>query len=176
MTAILPTADDLRDLAAYGALMGACARPGAILDLPEPGMGSIIQTLLDRETRVYVQEPELMPTVLQAGAILAELPEADHVLFGRAFTPSMLSTVAVGSDLYPDGGANVFLPARLHTGAKLRLSGPGIKGARDVQIDLPPVVWDIRAKAARYPMGFELWLIDGAEVLGIPRSTEVEVL
>jgi len=176
MTTIAPTPDDLRDLAAYQALMGACARPGTIHALPEPGMGAIIQTLLDRETRVFVQEPELMPAVLKTGAILAELPEADHVLFGRAFAPSILAEVAVGSDLYPDEGANVFLPAALNVGQRLRLSGPGIKDAREVQVNVPTELWDIRAKAARYPMGFELWLIDGAEVLGIPRSTQVEVL
>ena len=28
----------------------------------------------------------------------------------------------------------------------------------------------------RYPMGFEIFLVDGARILGVPRSTVVEVL
>lgn len=173
---IAPTQDDLRDLAAYDALMGALARPGHVTQLPEPGMGSIIATLLDRETQVYVQEPELMPTVLRTGAIIAELPDADHVLFGRGFAPAMLSELAAGSDLYPDDGASAFIPARIGEGARLRLSGPGINGSVEVQIDLPVETWARRAEAMRYPMGFELFVIDGAQVLGLPRSTSIEVL
>ena len=176
MAEIAPTAEDLADLAAYDALMWALSRPGEVRVLPEPGMGSIIAALLDRECRVHVQEPELMPAVLNTGAIIAELGEADHVLMGRAFAPAMLADLAMGSDLYPDEGASVFLPARIGQGQALRLSGPGIEGSVECRIDLPPETWTIRARAMRYPMGFELFLVDGDRVLALPRSTSIEVL
>ncbi|WP_368518087.1 phosphonate C-P lyase system protein PhnH [Rhizobium sp.] len=34
----------------------------------------------------------------------------------------------------------------------------------------------MRAKAIRYPLGWDLYLVDGRRLLGIPRSTTIEVL
>lgn len=176
MAEIAPTPDDLRDLATYQSLMWALSRPGVIKPLPEPGMPAIIATLLDRETRVYVQEPALMQAVLATGAIIAELEEADHVLFGRAFTPEMLRGVQLGSDLYPDDGASVFLPARFGTGQRLRLRGPGIETTCEVTVQAPVGLWETRAAIMRYPMGCELFLIDDDQIMALPRSTSIEVL
>lgn len=173
----LPTAEETRANAGFAALMGALARPGQILTLPEPGEGAVIAALLDRECRVHVADPLLMPQVLATGAEIAPVEAADHVFAGVLHALEALKGVQVGSDLYPDAGATVVLRATLDSGPALRLSGPGIDGSTEARIGgLPEGFWPFRAARARYPMGFEVFFIDGDRVLGLPRSTHVEVL
>ncbi|MEC8196995.1 MAG: phosphonate C-P lyase system protein PhnH, partial [Pseudomonadota bacterium] len=67
--------------------------------------------------------------------------------------------------------------AALDQGANLRLTGPGIETTLEVAVgSLPVGFWELRRQRIRYPMGFDLFLVDGDRVLGVPRSTQVEVL
>ena len=59
---------------------------------------------------------------------------------------------------------------------RMRFTGPGIDGARDMMIALPPEFWAMRERLCAYPEGFDLLLVDGRAVIGIPRSTQIEVL
>ena len=63
-----------------------------------------------------------------------------------------------------------------HGGQRLRLSGPGIEGTREVTLDLAPQFWAERERLCAYPAGFDLVLVDDRAVIAIPRSTKVEVL
>ncbi|MEC8040984.1 MAG: hypothetical protein VX181_09800, partial [Pseudomonadota bacterium] len=83
MTAIpIPSETERRSNQAFDALLTALSRPGLIQRLPQPGEASIIEALLDRECRVFCADPLLMPMVLATGAIVADLPAADHVFAG----------------------------------------------------------------------------------------------
>ena len=65
--------------------------------------------------------------------------------------------------------------AQLTQGETLELSGPGIEQSRLLQIGgLPGGFWQLRRSLIRYPMGFDLLLVDGDCLVGIPRSTCVE--
>jgi alpha-D-ribose 1-methylphosphonate 5-triphosphate synthase subunit PhnH len=67
--------------------------------------------------------------------------------------------------------------ARFGTGQRLRLTGPGIETFAEVALDgIAPAFWAMRAALCRYPAGFDLFLICGAQVIGLPRSTTIEVL
>jgi len=170
-----PSLAETRDNAAFEALLWALSRPGLPRDLPETGEGSIITALLDRECLVYSADPLLMPEIMRSGAQLADIERADHVFFGAMSTSEPLADVAIGSDYYPDDGATVVLRATIGSGPALRLTGPGIDGAVTLRLGgLPNGFWKERAARLRYPMGFDLFFIDGACVVGIPRSTTVE--
>jgi alpha-D-ribose 1-methylphosphonate 5-triphosphate synthase subunit PhnH len=172
-----PSADETRDNACFDALLWALSRPGLPRTLPEPGERSIIAALLDRECRAYAADPLLVSEIMRTGAEIAELGAADHVFLGALGSNAALGDIAIGSDLYPDDGASVIIRAKLGEGAHLRLTGPGINEQVSVQISgLPEGFWDARAARIRYPVGFDLFLLDGAQVLGIPRSTKVETL
>jgi alpha-D-ribose 1-methylphosphonate 5-triphosphate synthase subunit PhnH len=58
----------------------------------------------------------------------------------------------------------------------VRLSGPGVDGTLDVTLGISPGFWAMRAMLCAYPEGFDMLLVDGRSVIGIPRSTLVEVL
>lgn len=178
MTAIpIPSAEESRSNHAFDALLTALSRPGLIQTLPQPGEAPIIEALLDRECRVFCADPLLMPMVLATGAIVADLPAADHVFAGVLQDLDVANGLDLGSDLYPDDGAILVVRAVLGQGPKLRLTGPGIETAVEITVGgLPAGFWDLRRQRIRYPMGFDLFLVDGDRVLGVPRSTQVEVL
>lgn len=177
LSAPIPSVEETRANQAFDALLGSLSRPGQIRELPKAGEASIIEALLDRECRVFCADPTLMPQVLESGAMVADLPEADHVFLGTMQNAESLLSVSQGSDLYPDDGATVVVRAVLGAGPKVRLSGPGIQTHQDVSVSgLPNGFWQLRQDLIRYPMGFDLFFVDGDQVLGVPRSTKVEEL
>ena len=174
---VAPSPEETRANQTYAALLWALSRPGQIKELPCAGEVCIIECLIDRETRVHCAEPDLMSALLRTGAELVTLPQADHVFLGICERAEVLKDVAQGSDLYPDAGATLVIRAKLHQGRKLRLTGPGVDGSLTLTIDgLPDGFWTLRAQVMRYPMGFDIFLIDGARIVGLPRSCAVEVL
>ncbi len=175
MTAVpIPDAFEARTNATFEALMSALSRPGTLHPLPTPGMAGIAEALVDRECRVYTDDPTLAATIANFGAALVPVAEADHC-FASHPTPGILAQVAVGSALYPDAGATVIITATHGTGQRLRLTGPGIETYTDVILGGVADIWPQRAQN-RYPAGFDLFLICGGQVMGLPRSTQIEVL
>lgn len=173
----VPSPAETRDNQTFSALLWALSRPGLMRNLPQAGEDVIVSALLDRECRAYSADPLLIPQIMRSGAELADIERADHVFLGAMTGPDLLARVPVGSDLYPDDGATVIARVTFGTGPELRLTGPGVDGAVTVQVDgLPGGFWESRASRLRYPVGFDLFLIDSARVIGVPRSTKVEVL
>lgn len=160
----------------FEALLWATSRPGQIRTLPQEGMGQIVAALLDRECAVYAREEALAEEIARTGAELVALEKADHAFVGKAENAGFLAQLQCGSDLYPDDGATLIVEATFGQGPMLRFKGPGVEGALDVQINgLPDGFWQQREKLIRYPMGFEILLVDGDRVIGVPRSTKVEI-
>jgi alpha-D-ribose 1-methylphosphonate 5-triphosphate synthase subunit PhnH len=169
-----PSGFETRTNATYEALMWALSRPGLAREMPTPGQAAIIEALIDRECRVHCADPELAEVAGRTGARLVEPARADHLFFDSLPTSDILGQIGLGSDLHPEAGATLVCNAVLGKGPRLRLTGPGCDGAVEVRIGgLPDGFWQARARLMRYPMGFELFFVDGARVLGIPRSTTV---
>lgn len=172
-----PSEFEARTNATYEALIWALSRPGLQRDLPAPGQAGIVEALLDRECQVYCADPELAQNAARTGAALVSYEAADHLFFETLPSVDVLKQIALGSDLYPETGATLVCTATLGQGPRIRLCGPGCNGVVDIQVDgLPDGFWQTRAQLMRYPMGFELFFLDGARVVGVPRSTHVEVL
>ena len=170
-----PSQAETRDNKAFDALLWTLSRPGLPRDLPEPGEGAIVTALLDRECLAYAADPLLMPLIMRTAAELADIGKADHVFLGAMASSDPLADIAIGSDFYPDAGATVIVRADIGSGAALRLTGPGVDGEVALQLDgLPDGFWKARAACLRYPMGFDLFFVDGVRVVGVPRSTTVE--
>ena len=163
--------------ATYEALLWALSRPGLIRHLPGLSPVRIVEALIDRECCVHCTEPELAAIAARTGAAMVSPELADHVFAGALTSAGMLRRLRLGSDLYPEDGATLVCAAALGQGARLRLSGPGCDGAVTVAVGgMPEGFWQERTRLIRYPMGFELLLVDSDRVMGVPRSTMVEVL
>ncbi|MFK0207010.1 phosphonate C-P lyase system protein PhnH [Agrobacterium sp. NPDC090283] len=177
---LTPTADDSRTNAAFDALMWALGRPGLIRTLPFAGFETLAESLLDRECTFYVADDAALDRRLaDTGAHRALLDRAEYVFapLGCAAEVEALSALRSGSLAYPDEAATLFAPARIGSGQALRLTGPGIKGSLTIEIGgIDPSFWAMREKAIRYPLGWDLYLVDADRLVGLPRSTKIEVL
>lgn len=173
-----PNAAEARANATFEALMWALARPGTPRDLAPLEMADVADALVDRECRVHATGAALRAAVAATGATLVEPEAADHAFLALNGDEGLaaLARIPVGSALYPDDGATVVANARLGEGPVLRLSGPGVDGTLDLVLGgLHPGLWAMRASRCRYPEGFDLFLLCGAQVVGLPRSTQIEV-
>lgn len=179
LTMLTPDTDEIFANAGFDALMWALARPGTVLTLPASGLTAVIASLLDRECTFHTAEERLSGLLSATGAKAVPLARADYV-FAAVDAPqaiALLERLKSGTLLYPDDSATLIAPARLGEGLRLRLSGPGIDGSTEVSIgDVDRAFWMLRDTHVHYPLGFDLFLIEDDRVLGIPRSTKVEVL
>ena len=178
---IQPTAEDMRTIAAYEALMWAMAEPGTIHTLPAAGEGAIAETLIDRECTAFASTADMEALLPTLGARIVALPDADYV-FARLDAPDavqIVMTAAIGTFDYPESGATLIAPARFHDpdAQRLTLRGPGIDDGRRIALSgVTAEVWEARARAIRYPLGFDMILVDEDRIVALPRSTSVEVL
>lgn len=188
MSPPLPTAQDLRDNAAFEALMWALARPGTVHDLAG-GIESLIGALIDRECRVMTDDPALAQILAATGAAQVAAGMADHAFcLTPAAALAALAALPAGSALYPDAGATLVLAARLAPGdgrgaeeatpvQRLALSGPGLEHPASIEVaGLPEGFVALRNARCAYPEGVEIVLVDGARLMAWPRSCRVEVL
>lgn len=177
---LLPSADDSRTNATFEDLMWAMSRPGLIRTLACPGFVALAESLIDRECSFHVDDdPELSKNLAQTGAREVSNAKADYVFasLGSEQQVAALSELRIGTLSYPDEAATLFASATFDSGQKLRLSGPGIQDVVILRIGgVHPSFWAMREKAIRYPLGWELYLIDADRLVGIPRSTKIEVL
>ncbi|MGK9053668.1 phosphonate C-P lyase system protein PhnH [Xaviernesmea oryzae] len=177
---ILPTADDSRTNATFDELMWALARPGLVRILPLAGFETLAESLIDRECSFHAgSDSVLAKRLAETGARPVSLDKADYVFttLGSERDVAAVSTLRIGTLAYPDEAATLFAPARIGSGQALRLSGPGIKDILTIEIGgVDPSFWPMREKAIRYPLGWDLYLVDGDRLIGIPRSTKIEVL
>ena len=175
LTVAAPDAAEMRCNTTFEALMWAMARPGEARDMGEPGLAPVVEALIDRECVVHTDNAALSSMIADTGATLGTVEMADH-LFLDSIDIEALVAVRCGSALYPDDGATIVAQVTHGSGPRLRLTGPGIGGSRDITLAIPPAFWAWRAELCAYPEGFDLLLVDGHQVIGIPRSTHVEVL
>lgn len=173
------TAAEARVRDTFLALMWALSYPGRILDLPDSGppFERIAETLLDLETSYFTPDAALNAALVHSGA--RALPaEAAAYHFYPALTPALLAEVrqaSPGTMLYPDEGATLMIGASLGSGPRFRLRGPGVNGQEVLQVGgLPDSFWVLRESVCRYPLGWDIFLLDGQRVVGLPRSTQVE--
>ncbi len=176
---MLQTDFEAQTHAAFDALMWAFSHPGRVQTLPEKaGLSSaaqIAQTLLDLETSAWTDDPKLEAVIRAMGAKIKSLEQADYVFCSQISVPDLLRVIKRGSPLSPETAATLVLHTSLETGATVRLTGAGIKDAFDVQIDLPLEFWAVRDEVLAYPIGWDVLIVDGSKLLGLPRTTQIEV-
>ena len=175
--AAVPTPEERRTHLAYDALMRALARPGEPYPLPEPGLAVAGECLLDLDVGFFTPDARIARLLVLTGA-RATTPETADYLFLPRIDPDAIGYAVKarsGDPLYPDRSATLFVGARLGSGQRLRLSGPGVRGQRDLLVDgVDPVFWYERERVRRYPLGWDIFLVDADQVVGLPRSTGME--
>lgn len=177
------TAEEARNRETFLALMNALSTPGRVYALPASAqpvgaLMAIAHALLDLETSYHTPDPDLQAALARTGA-RALPPEQAAYHFYRALTPPALDSIALasaGTMLYPDTAATLMIAAPLAGGAPHRLTGAGVNGALTVAPDLPAAFWALRDQRRRYPLGWDAFIVEGLQVIGLPRTTHAQPL
>ncbi|SAL40222.1 carbon-phosphorus lyase complex subunit [Caballeronia telluris] len=196
MASLLPGFRDVvhDSQAVFRALLDALARPGSIVSidaaLGETAPRARVQraafasllALADYSTPVYLHDDDraLGDAVrFHTGAPLtANRAQAVFAYVNDARTMPSLDSFAAGEPESPENAATLFIQVdSLDAGTPLTWRGPGIREARTVAIDgLPPRFWHERAAlAALFPCGIDCYFVAGGSLVGLPRTTHVEV-
>lgn len=191
-------ADPVHDTqAVFRTLLDALARPGTIgtidaaLPAPqttagaprtEPAAYAALLTLCDYATPVWLAQPDTaLGSALRfhTGAPLVDDPAgAAFAYLHDASAMPALERFALGSAESPEQSATLLIRVDALTGgAPVVLSGPGIADTETIApLGLPERFWRERAALAPlFPCGIDCYLICGARVIGLPRTTRAEV-
>ena len=162
------------------ALMWALSYPGRTYALPakrREAFLAVAETLLDLETSYFTPDQNLALALSRTNA-RALPPDRAQYHFYPELIGSRLSPIAqasVGTMLYPDRSSTLIVGCELGSGQTFRLSGPGVPYHTDLKIGLiPDDFWELRSKAARFPLGWDVFFIGDSQVVGLPRSAVVE--
>jgi alpha-D-ribose 1-methylphosphonate 5-triphosphate synthase subunit PhnH len=177
----------------FRVLLDALARPGTVgsIDVafdedvlrrwPAAAFGAML-ALADFSTPVWLQhhdEALVQAIRFHTDAPLAQTPAAAAFAYvaDAAALPAP-DTFALGTPEAPQGAATVLIRVdALEGGRPLTLSGPGIQSS--VRIEprgIADTFWQARASlASAAPCGIDCYLVCGRSVIGIPRTTRVEL-
>ena len=174
----------------FRAALSAMSEPGLPQTLPfnqaleglQAATWSLLQTLLDADVSVYITESYLNEAVhsnvvfhtgaaitsdkTQADFIVCDLDSALHwdwraLKRGTERSPELATTLIIQLDDLSGSAASVW-------------QGPGIDGQRPMHTSLSKAFWLKRAAALAFPLGVDVMLVAGQELIGLPRTTQVQ--
>ena len=161
-------------------VLSAMARPGRIetVDVATPppplgqAAGAVLLTLSDHETPIHLAgETDNKAArdwlAFHTGAPIVEASKASFAV-GRWTDLMPLEQYRIGTAAYPDQSVTLIVLHRDLAATGTALRGPGIKTT--AQLTLPDAGF-LDFNAARYPLGIDMVLTDGARLAAVPRST-----
>lgn len=164
-------------------MMWAQSYPGRTFDLLASNHKAFIdigQSLLDLETSFYCDDETLTAELNKTGARHLSSDRAAYHFY-PTLSDGQLDTVkqaSIGTLMYPDQSATLFIGCKFGQGTSLKLEGPGIPPdtVQHIQVDnIPVAFWQLRERAIRYPQGWDVYLLDGKSLIGLPRTTRITV-
>lgn len=177
MSVPLYTPAEARSRETFLALMWALSYPGRSKRLPTSSpYADIGAALLDLETSFYTPDADVQATLRHTGARLLPSQRAAYHFYPTLTADHVdeLKTASVGTMLYPDQAATLIIGCVFGQGSALDLSGAGIPGSQAITVSgVPPLFWTLRQTMRRYPLGWDIFLVSGQDVIGIPRSVQI---
>jgi alpha-D-ribose 1-methylphosphonate 5-triphosphate synthase subunit PhnH len=180
MTHPIYTLEEAQHQQVFQALLQALSYPGRPQALPASSdpFAAIGATLIDLETTFYTADQTLAAALLYSGARPAAADAAAYQFFPALHQADLeqLAVAPLGTYTYPDTGATLVIGCRFDGNTLLSFSGPGVSGTRELRIGgVPAAFWELRRTLIRYPLGWDVFLVAGQTVVGLPRSCRVEV-
>lgn len=168
---------------AFRAVLEAMARPGRIETVSgatppaplSPAAGTLLLTLADPETPVYLAPSHDLPDVrdwitFHTGAPLTGPQEAVFAV-GQWSALLPLQAYRIGLSEYPDRSATLIVEMpEVKPGAHI-LSGPGIRDRASLHL---PAVTPFQDNARLFPLGLDFYFTAGDKLAALPRTTKVE--
>lgn len=180
----------------FRSLLDALSRPGKIVSMdtvvPDLANGqeahvplaayAALLALADYSTPVLLQhEHRSLSDALRfhTGApVTSDCSEAVFAYLDNAHSMPSLAAFSLGEPETPETAAMLFICVdSLTSGAPTTWRGPGIRESERVCVaGVPASFWHERAElAGDFPCGVDCYFVHGGSVIGLPRTTRVEV-
>lgn len=159
----------------FNALMWSLSYPGEKQATKHANLVAIGQTLLDLETSFFTTDDALKKELIRTTSKAKNIIQADYLLFPSLSENDIeqLEQAKRGDLIHPDKSACIILTCKFDKGTFLKLTGPGIETETSVISSIPKAFWILRNKTQNYPLGWDVFLCDGQNIIGIPRSSKV---
>jgi alpha-D-ribose 1-methylphosphonate 5-triphosphate synthase subunit PhnH len=177
--------------AIFRSILDAMAHPGSIEavddaicgaphDIPLAAAACLL-TLVDYDTPVWLA-PEFMSMrswlAFHTGAPdAASIDQARFALMSGKLSSPAVTDFPKGDDRYPDLSATLIMVCTsLQGGRPVRLIGPGIESETIISPQgLHEAFWtDVRENNSQFPLGSDIILVAGHELIALPRSITCE--
>jgi alpha-D-ribose 1-methylphosphonate 5-triphosphate synthase subunit PhnH len=187
-------ADPIHDTqAVFRTLLDALSRPGTVgvienvlpegrATRPEFAAFAALLALCDYATPVWLAQPDTaLGSALRfhTGAPLVDEPgQAAFAYIHDAGALPPLESFALGAAESPEQSVTLLIRVDALTGgAPIVLSGPGIQHTATIApVGVPEHFWRERAALAPlFPCGVDCYLVCGARLIGLPRTTQAKV-
>jgi alpha-D-ribose 1-methylphosphonate 5-triphosphate synthase subunit PhnH len=176
----------------FRAVMNAMARPGSVHTIAETvrapsvmmsATAAVALALFDHDTPVWLDQDFASVADMaswlrfQTGAPLtADASQAAFALLAKGAAMPVFEAFALGTPEYPDRSTTLVVQVEtLTAGDEFTLSGPGIQGASSLRAGTLPADFVARMQANRglFPLGVDLLLVSGNDLVALPRSVHV---
>jgi alpha-D-ribose 1-methylphosphonate 5-triphosphate synthase subunit PhnH len=176
----------------FRSVMEAMARPGTVQRVAATvgapagmmrGTAAIALTLFDHDTPIWLDASMSKTSEVArwlkfhaSAPVVADSSISHFALIGDANALPDLERFSFGSNEYPDRSTTLILQVdNLTKGPAYELRGPGIDGAAILQAKIKPAdLFDrLAVKAALFPRGIDVVLVDDDAIAAIPRTTRL---
>jgi alpha-D-ribose 1-methylphosphonate 5-triphosphate synthase subunit PhnH len=174
----------------FRAVLEALSRPGTVQRVVAPAEhpaeletaeAALLLTLADGDAAPWLAGAPLEAAAycrFHCGVSPLAAPEQARFAFLLGASPLPLTRFNAGEAELPEQAATLIVrvPA-LQGGARVQLSGPGIETFCEVAPRVEPAFWAAwQHNRAAYPLGVDVLLVAGDQVMGLPRGTRAAVL
>jgi len=164
--------------AAFRQLLDAFSYPGRRVELntEEDALVLVLATLLDGG--VTLADPQGLVSAddqRRLGVMTVNPEQAQYVVMSGEHVPDFKP--ALGTLESPEQGATLILRvSSLGSDGCLRLSGPGIESETTLSVNgIDPAWWALRSSwNGAFPLGIDLILVAGNQVVALPRTTRIQ--
>ena len=166
----------------YRSLLQAMSYPGQVQSMPVSGSAdatlAILATLMDAEVSLSDHNCLLdQATWLLLQSQNSSSDQADFILCRGDSAPEL--SPRLGTLSSPEKSATLIIKvASVNAGGlKLKMTGPGVKGVQELYLEGLDPHWLLQRQqwVSAFPLGVDILLVDQSSVVGMPRTTRVEV-
>ena len=181
--------------AIFRAMLEALSRPGISVQVPALGVEgpdalpqevlTLLVSICDHDTPIWLEQPLRAAPLARWLAFHCSAPTTVDpiqasfaVLRGSSARSAMLDQFAQGDVRYPERSTTViFTCDDLTAGAPIALTGPGVEARLTIRPSGLPGDFLALAQANHemFPRGVDILLVSGAQMVGLPRSTKLEL-